>query len=363
MGSIRHDRNRRAKNQFLPYLTGLTVAGIVSPAFTAGLCSVVPLGLASVTAQNSSSAQSMKCRKYGVDNREVRRKVIASERSGNANYQELMKFERHGLSSISKAGMVAIALAIATSAWAENRNAKVIGVKGDARYQTGGGSWQPLKTGDVVPPGSVVQTAAGSMLDLLLDGKVDPSMSSGAGGGGLNMSSGRIYNPPPTPPSQSGSVVRLQENTILGIDKLTSEHTGADVVKDTQLDLKKGNIFGTTQKVSGASRYEVKMPHGVAAIRGTIFSLSTDGTVYVLSGSVYITTNKPDGTVVTMLVPAGSSFNPLTALPGAQPTPITVPESSSLEQVIANMGYPVYSAPVDYALDNTTVWISPVRGQ
>ena len=71
------------------------------------------------------------------------------------------------------------------------------------------------------------------------------------------------------------------------------------------------------------------MPHGVVAIRGTIFSLSTDGTVYVLSGSVYITTNKPDGTVVTMLVPAGSSFNPLTALPGAQPTPITVPESSS----------------------------------
>ena len=270
-----------------------------------------------------------------------------------------MKIERNGMCIVSKAGLVAVALAVATSAWAENRNAKVIGVKGDARYQVGGGSWQPLKAGDVVPPGSVVQTASGSMLDLLLDGTVETVLNSAVGGGGFVLGSGRIYNPPPAAPSQSGSIVRIQENTVLGIDKLTTVHTGADVVQDTQLDLKKGTIFGTTKKVAGASKYEIKLPNGVAAIRGTTYSVSTDGTVYVLSGSAYVTTTKPDGTISTMLVPAGSSYNPNT---GGQPTPITVEEGSSLEQVLANMGYPVYSAPTDYAIDNTQVWVSPTTG-
>ena len=269
-----------------------------------------------------------------------------------------MKFERHGFSIIGKAGLVAVALAIATSAWAENRSAKVIGVKGAAQYKTGGGEWQPLKTGDIVPPGSIVMTAAGSMMDLLLDGVVEPTMNSATGGGGFVLGSGRIYNPPPSAPSQSASVVRLQESTILGIDKLTTERTGADVVQDTQLDLKKGNIFGTTKKVTGASKYEIKLPNGVAAVRGTIYSVGTDGTVYVLSGSVYVTTVKPDGSTVSMMVPAGSAYNPSS---GGQPTPITVPEASSLEQVVASMGYPIYSAPTDYAIDNTQVWVSPTR--
>ncbi len=270
-----------------------------------------------------------------------------------------MKFERHGFGIVGKAGLVALALAIASSAWAENRSAKVIGIKGAAQYKTGGGSWQPLKTGDIVPAGSIVMTAAGSMMDLLLDGVVEPVMNSSAGGGGYILGSGRVYNPPPAAPSQTASVVRLQENTILGIDKLTTVSTGADVVQDTQLDLKKGNIFGTTRKVRGDSKYEIKLPNGVAAVRGTIYSVGTDGTVYVLSGSVYVTTVKPDGTTASVLVPAGSAYNPAI---GGQPTPITVPEVSNLEQVISNMGYPVYSAPTDYAIDNTQVWVSPTRG-
>lgn len=275
-----------------------------------------------------------------------------------------MKFERHGFGIIGRASLVAVALAVATSAWAENRTAKVIGIKGAAQYKTGGGSWQPLKAGDVVPAGSVVMTAAGSMMDILLDGTVLSVMNSAVGGGGYVLGSGRIYNPPPSAPSQTASVVRLQENTILGIDKLTTERTGADVVQDTQLDLKKGNIFGTTKKVSGASKYEVKLPNGVAAIRGTIYSIGTDGTIYVLSGAVYVTVVKPDGTTVSMLVPAGSSYNPLAAYTGGQPTPmpITVHEADSLEQMVVSMGYPIYSAPTDYAIDNTQVWVSPTRG-
>lgn len=272
-----------------------------------------------------------------------------------------MKFERNGyVSIVGKALAVAVALTLTTSAWAENRTAKVIGIKGAAEFKAGGGNWQPLKTGDIVPAGSLVRTATGSMLDLLLDGKVEPVQNSAAGGGGYVLGSGRVYNPPPAAPSQTASVVRLQESTILGIDKLTTERTGADVVQETQLDLQKGNIFGTTKKVTGASKYEIKLPNGVAAIRGTIYSVGTDGTVYVLSGAVYVTTVKPDGTPVSVLVPAGSAYNPAI---GGQPTPITVPEASNLEAVIANMGYPVYSAPTQYAVDNSQVWVSPTQGQ
>ncbi len=37
-------------------------------------------------------------------------------------------------------------------------------------------------------------------------------------------------------------MVRIWENTLLSIDKLTVTQTGADVVTETQLDLKAGHI-------------------------------------------------------------------------------------------------------------------------
>ena len=110
---------------------------------------------------------------------------------------------------------------------------------------------------------------------------------------------------------------------------------------------------GTTIKVEAPKDHS---NDGAVTVR--FYSVGTDGTVYVLSGSVYVTTVKPDGTTASVLVPAGSAYNPAI---GGQPTPITVPEASNLEQVVANMGYPVYSAPTDYAIDNTQVWVSPTK--
>ena len=69
----------------------------------------------------------------------------------------------------------------------------------------------------------------------------------------------------------------MWENTLLGIDKLTVTQTGADVVTETQLDLKAGHIFGMVKKMSAASKYEVKIPNGVAGIRGTVYDISAEG--------------------------------------------------------------------------------------
>lgn len=263
-----------------------------------------------------------------------------------------------GLSKFVKLGFLTLAVAVAASAGATDRSAKVVALKGDARYKLAGGNWQPLKVGDVIPAGSMVQTAAASTLDLLLDGRLETPITSASGGAGLVLPSGRTYIPPTTPPSQNSSVVRLQPDTILGLDKLTTTQTGADEVQETQLDLQKGTIFGTTKRVTGASKYEIKLPNGVAAIRGTTYAVSDDGSVSVLSGTVYITTTK-NGTSTTVAVAAGSTFNPVTGL--VLPTP---PETaSSISQIFSGMGYTIYTAPLNYSVDNTTVWVSPITGQ
>jgi hypothetical protein len=72
------------------------------------------------------------------------------------------------------------------------------------------------------------------------------------------------------------NVVRLMENTLLGIDRLTSLQTGAEEVTDTELNLRGGRILGNVKKLSTASKYEIKLPSGVAGIRGTFYDASID---------------------------------------------------------------------------------------
>src|SRR5947199_36035 len=85
--------------------------------------------------------------------------------------------------------------------------------------------------------------------------------------------------------------------------------TGADIVSETQLDLQRGRLFGNVKKMSAASRYEVKLPNGVAGIRGTIYTLSSDGVVQVLVGSAVIAYVGPDGNTVTQVVMGGQQFD------------------------------------------------------
>lgn len=272
-----------------------------------------------------------------------------------------MKFDRNGIGEMALAALLTCALTLGASARAQGtqeRTAKVISVKGDARYHTGDGKWQPLTLKTVLAPGCVVQTADGSMADLLLDGKLRSEPATAAAGAGYLLPSGRNYSPPPLPPSRTASIVRLQPNTVLAIDKLTTTPTGADVVSETQLDLRSGKVFGTTKRVTGASKYEIKLPHGVAAIRGTIYAVGADGTVDVLSGSVFVTVTNADGTTKTVSVPAGSAYNPTTG----EIYPIPTAAGVSLSDAVKAMGLKVYTAPTEYTVDNTTVWVSPTAG-
>jgi hypothetical protein len=187
-------------------------------------------------------------------------------------------------------------------------SAKVVRIKGDARWFPDGNNSQmhPLKVGDVLRAGSTIQTSRdkGAYVDLIL----------GEGGGGAvtaapSTASDPFAAPMAYKPTAEQNIVRVKEDSVLGIDKLTSTDTGADVVTDTQLDLRRGRIFGNVKKMSAASKYEVKIPNGVAGIRGTTYEISSEGVIRVSVGSVVIAYVGADGTVVTQVVMGGQQFD------------------------------------------------------
>jgi hypothetical protein len=231
--------------------------------------------------------------------------------------------------------------------------AKVIRIKGPAKY-TVGGVTKPLQVGTVLKAGAVIQsgTEPGSYVDLLL-------------GESTVISPAPVYHPYiPTSvstlrlarPSAEQNVVRIWENTALGIDKLTTQATGADEVTETQLDLKTGRISGTVKKMSAGSRYEVKLPNGVAGIRGTSYDLTAEGVVRVFAGAIALAWGTPQ---TAQLVTEGYQYDARTG----QMTPISQTLMLEFNRMFSDMRVIQPAAPTTYASDKTVRNVSPVVGQ
>jgi hypothetical protein len=156
-------------------------------------------------------------------------------------------------------------------------------------------------------------------------------------------------------PSSEQNVVRLWENTLMGVDKLTEMRTGADVVTETQLDLKAGHITGSVKKMSAASKYEVKIPNGVAGIRGTVFDISAEGLIKVLSGSVVLAYVGPSGSVVTQVINGLQQFDART---GAL-SPLPADGAQGMEGIVKGMTPGLAPAPTPYSANGTLQYISP----
>jgi hypothetical protein len=229
--------------------------------------------------------------------------------------------------------------------------AKVVRIQGHARYTTGNNVFLPLKVGAVLKPGTVIQTAANSFVDIIL-GEGDFAMPV-MGTAAPAAPSPQVYQP-----NVEQNIVRLYENTALGIDKLTAMNTGADVVTETQLDLKAGRILGNVRKMSAASKYEVKIPNGVAGIRGTIYTLSADGVVKVLVGSVVIAYVAPDGTVVTQVVNGGQQFDARTG----QITPIADFDRQEMVRAAKEARIGPNTPATSFTIDHTIYYVSPTKG-
>jgi hypothetical protein len=255
-----------------------------------------------------------------------------------------MKEIRILLNSLVACGVAFAMVSTLPAQTVKQGSAKVVRLKGAARYATGPNAGQLLKVGDIVKPGAVIQTAADSRVDLALgDGSAPVAQSAPS-----SMSASYA-------PSSEQNIVRLWENTLLGIDKLTETQTGADVVTETQLDLKAGHIFGTVKKMSAASKYEVKIPNGVAGVRGTVYDISAEGLIKVLSGSVVLAYVGPDGTVVTQVVSEAQQFDARTGVLSGLP----VPGQDDLRRYLGQVQAGLSPAAIPISADMTLQYISP----
>ena len=255
------------------------------------------------------------------------------------------------------AGAVAFAMLSTLAAQTvKEGTATVVRIKGPARYTTGNNVWQPLKVGLVLKPGTIVQTSTqrGSFVDIVLGGGSASVAQPAAFKSTIpsSMSSSVAYQP-----SAEQNVVRIWENSALGIDKLTTQQTGAEQVSDTQLDLKTGHISGSVKKMSAASKYEVKLPNGVAGIRGTLYDIFAEGVVKVRVGSVVLAWVDPKtGNVVTQVVSGGQGYDARTG----QLTPLSPSDMSSLDTLSTAIRI-TGTAPTEViARDRTIENVSPV---
>lgn len=164
-------------------------------------------------------------------------------------------------------------------------SAKVRQIRGSAKYSVGGDVWVPLKIGAILRPGSTIQTAPESIVDLDL---------------GVN-----------------GPVIRVTPNTTMSIDKLAYAGTGVDSVIETAVNVKNGTIIGNVKKLAKASKYEIKTPNGVAGIRGTDYVVTVkklpDGTYEVtftdITGTLVVAAIV-NGIPETVVLNAGESWTP-----------------------------------------------------
>src|SRR6266850_3092434 len=206
-----------------------------------------------------------------------------------------------------------ISLAMVYAAAAQNMmptKARVVRKNGTARFTTGNSVWQPVKVGDVFGAGTIIQTdqAKDSYVDLVL-GDGNAPIAGSVGGPEIAPITATVAS---YQPRSEQNIVRIWANSALGIDNLNSMQTGADTVTDTQLDLRSGHIFGTVKKMSASSKYEIKIPNGVAGIRGTCYDLWASGLFRIGNGSGVISLIGTDNQPNTKVVPGGYEFNPST---------------------------------------------------
>lgn len=187
--------------------------------------------------------------------------------------------------------------------------AKVIKTTGPASYSRKGGPFIPLRANTYLLAGDVIRTGDNASVDLSL--------------------------------LKNNGAIQIDANSVLALDQLVFSSAGQEVIHDTQLDLKKGKVYGRVTKMSPQSRYQVKTPRAVAGIRGTAYEINADtGVITVTEGTVIvvIVTTGPTGETITTpyTVNAGQTFD-ASAAAGQQVRPATPVEQQQLQQRIPNL--------------------------
>lgn len=235
--------------------------------------------------------------------------------------------------------------------------ATIVRIKGEASYSLGDNQWHPLVVGKILSAGAIISTAPDAMVDVVLGKEVAMPQARPVPNRISLAPDSQVSGLIDYQPSAEQNVIRLLGGTVLAIDKLTVTDTGVDTVSDTELNLQKGKVFASVKKLSAASQYFIKIPNGIAGVRGTLFGLGADGWLSVLKDSVYFSIVGSDGQTHVYLVDQGNEFNPN----NGQITPLP-PEVINLLQQIATSLDTLYLEVISFSYDRTRCFISPTSG-
>lgn len=222
----------------------------------------------------------------------------------------------------------------------------VVRVVGQVSYTLGDNVWHPLQAGKYLPVGSSIRTGHNGIADVVL-GKESFAPDAPVRG---------MIN---YKPSAEQNVIRVTPNSTVAIEKLTITDTGADTVSDTELNLKQGKIYASVKKISGASQYLIKLPNGIAGVRGTLLGISANGDVECFeskNGGLVLSLIGPNGSPLTILIAPGQVYSP-----GSGVSPMPQSLFNSLNDVFRALKT-IYVHVVDYSFDHTDCWISPTQG-
>jgi hypothetical protein len=235
----------------------------------------------------------------------------------------------------------------------------VIRVVGLASYSLGDNQWHPLQSGKYLPVGATIRTGHDGIVDIVLGKQVSLPQAA--------WQPQRISFAPDAPvrglinykPSVQQNAIRVTPDTVIAIDKLTITDTGADTVSDTELNLKQGKIYASVKKLTGASQYFIKLPNGIAGVRGTLFSITAEGIINCYEstgGGVLLSLVGADGHATTYSIPPGQGFSP-----GDPATPLSGNLMSNLSDVFTSLCTSYFQA-VDFSYDHTRTYVSPTQG-
>ena len=257
--------------------------------------------------------------------------------------------------------MCACILTLASSVIAQSIKpgvATVVRVSGEASYTLGDGNWHPLVAGKTLAAGSVLKTAPDATVDIVLGKSITVAPSSGPAeisqAADANVRGYISYKP-----SAEQNTIRMTGDTVLAIDKLTVSDTGVDSVSDTELDLRQGGIYNSVKKLSGASQYLIKIPNGIAGVRGTLFYISATGACSVFKNSVVLSLIGADGKPATVVVGEGNEFNPQSG----QTSPLSAPQLGIINDTFRKLRttYPVGA--IVFPPDTSQCHMSPTAGK
>lgn len=258
------------------------------------------------------------------------------------------------------AAICGFVLTLASGACAQSSHpgvATVVRIAGEARYSLGDGVWHPLVAGKILAAGAVIQTGHDATVDIILGKKILMPQATPLPDRVSLATDEKVRDYVSYKPFAEQNAVRMTGDTVLAIDKLTISDTGVDTVSDTELDLRQGGIYNSVKKLPGASQYIIKIPNGIAGVRGTLFHINATGECAAYKNSVVLSIIGSNGQPETVVVGEGTQYDPKTG----KTTPLPSSLSYELDQVFAALRT-LYYGEVNFTFDRTAIPISPTLG-